>query len=243
MSVKNAAIATGIVVSAMTGLVLLPSNAQVVPATAAIPATGIDLGIYEQLAQVRAELARESAEYSRREVPAVIAARAEAERIAAEQARLAAEAAAKAEAEAQAAAKAEAEAAAAKKAQARSSQGSSAAATAPAPASGAAASGDRGISTSAYTGPYYNPAYEATRQCIVRRESGGNYGIVSSNGLYFGAYQFSRSTGDATARMMGRPDLVGRTVNTWTRAEQDEAFWTLWNNGAGRGHWGTAPGC
>ena len=77
----------------------------------------------------------------------------------------------------------------------------------------------------------------------MKKESGGNYGIVSSNGLYHGAYQFSRPTGDATAQKMGRPDLVGTPVSSWSRHNQDQAFWTLWNNGAGRGNWPTAAGC
>ena len=102
---------------------------------------------------------------------------------------------------------------------------------------------DYGIADSAYTGSYYNASSESTRKCIVRKESGGNYGIVSSNGSYHGAYQFSRSTGDVAAQRMGRADLVGTPASRWTRAEQDQAFWTMWNHGAGRGHWPTANGC
>jgi len=167
-------------------------------------------------------------------------------------AQLQAEAEAKAAAEAEARAKAEAEAAAAAKAEAEAAAKAEAAkakasapATKPAPATSRPSGGstnDYGIADSAYTGSYYNAAYESTRKCIVRKESGGNYGIVGS-GTYFGAYQFSRSTGDATARMMGRGDLVGTPANQWSRADQDQAFWTLWNNGAGRGHWPTARGC
>ena len=102
---------------------------------------------------------------------------------------------------------------------------------------------DHGIAGSAYTGSYYSASSESTRKCIVRKESGGNYGIVSSNGMYHGAYQFSRSTGDVAAQRMGRGDLVGTPASRWTRAEQDQAFWTMWNHGAGRGHWPTASGC
>jgi hypothetical protein len=100
-----------------------------------------------------------------------------------------------------------------------------------------------GIGPSAYTGAYYDPAYEATRQCIVNKESTGNYAVVSSNGMYHGAYQFMQSTSDAAARAMGRPDLVGVPASQWNRAEQDEAFYTMWNHGAGRSHWPTAAGC
>jgi hypothetical protein len=100
-----------------------------------------------------------------------------------------------------------------------------------------------GIGPSAYTGEYYDPASEATRQCIVGKESGGNYAIVSSNGMYHGAYQFSQSTGNIAAQKMGRPDLVGVPPQTWNRNEQDMAFWVMWDHGAGRSHWPTAAGC
>jgi len=100
-----------------------------------------------------------------------------------------------------------------------------------------------GIGPSAYTGEYYDPAAEATRQCIVKKESMGNYAVVSSNGMYHGAYQFMQSTADSAAIKMGRPDLVGVPPETWTRAEQDEAFWVIWDHGAGSGNWPTAHGC
>lgn len=100
-----------------------------------------------------------------------------------------------------------------------------------------------GIGASAYTGEYYDPAYDATRQCIVRKESRGDYRIVSSNGMYHGAYQFSQSTGNNAARKMGRPDLVGVPPEQWNRYEQDMAFWVTWNHGAGRSNWPTAAGC
>ena len=102
---------------------------------------------------------------------------------------------------------------------------------------------DYGIADSAYIGSYYSASYESTRKCIVRKESGGNYGVVSSNGLWHGAYQFTIGTGNNAARQMGRPDLVGTPANRWTRAEQDQAFWTIWNHGAGRHNWPTANGC
>ncbi len=100
-----------------------------------------------------------------------------------------------------------------------------------------------GIGPSAYTGEYYDPAYEATRQCIVKKESMGNYAVVSSNGMYHGAYQFSQSTADNAAMKMGRPDLVGVPPEQWSRYEQDMAFWVTWNHGAGAGNWPTANGC
>ena len=155
-----------------------------------------------------------------------IAAEAEAARIAAEEeaARLAAEAEAARIAAEEEAARIAAEEEAARKAANR-------------------ATNDSGIENSAYTGSYYNNSFESTRKCIVRKESGGNYGIVSSNGAYHGAYQFSRSTGDTAAQKMGRGDLVGTPASRWSRAEQDHAFWITWNHGAGRGNWPTANGC
>lgn len=100
-----------------------------------------------------------------------------------------------------------------------------------------------GIGPSAYTGSYYDAGSDGTRQCIVKKESGGDYGVVSSNGLWHGAYQFTRGTADNAARAMGRSDLVGVAPNTWSRADQDQAFWTIWNHGAGRHNWPTARGC
>ena len=185
-------------------------------------------GVESQVAILaEAEAARLAAEAE----AARLAAEAEAARLAAEAeaARIAAEEEARRQAEEQARRQAEQQA----RAQQQSNAGSSS----------APPTSDTGIVTSAYTGPYFNAAYEGTRQCIVRKESGGNYGIVSSNGSYHGAYQFSRSTGDVAAQRMGRADLVGTPASRWTRAEQDQAFWTMWNHGAGRGHWPTASGC
>ena len=100
-----------------------------------------------------------------------------------------------------------------------------------------------GIGPSAYTGDYYVASSDATRRCIVRKESGGNYAIVSGNGMYHGAYQFSQPTANSAAVKMGRPDLVGVPPEQWDRYEQDMAFWVTWNHGAGRGNWPTARGC
>lgn len=150
----------------------------------------------------------------------------------AEEARLAAEAEAARQAEAARNAEEARKAAANKPASSSNSGGSSRPTT-----------NDSGIAGSAYTGPYFDAGSEGTRKCIVKKESGGNYGIVSSNGMYHGAYQFSRSTGDNAARKMGRADLVGTPVSQWSRAEQDQAFWTTWNHGAGSGNWPTARGC
>jgi hypothetical protein len=100
-----------------------------------------------------------------------------------------------------------------------------------------------GIRSSAYVGKYYSARHEGTRKCIVRKESRGNYRVVSSGGSYRGAYQFNAHLARATAKRMGRPDLAGKSFNQWSRFEQDKAFWTVWNHGKGRGNWPTARGC
>jgi len=100
-----------------------------------------------------------------------------------------------------------------------------------------------GIRSSAYIGKYYSPRHESTRKCIVRKESHGNYRIVSSGGTYRGAYQFNPHLARSTAKKMGRSDLVNKPFNHWSRFDQDKAFWTVWNHGRGRGNWPTARGC
>lgn len=94
-----------------------------------------------------------------------------------------------------------------------------------------------GVRSSAYIGKYYNPRYEKVRRCIVKRESEGHYRVVNRSSGAAGAYQFMRRTGAYVARKMGRSDLASRPANTWTRFEQDKAFWVLWNHGKGRSHW------
>ena len=66
-------------------------------------------------------------------------------------------------------------------------------------------------------------------------ESNGNYRVVSANGTYRGAYQFSQSTWNATARRH-YPFLVGvdpAAAHSW---DQDRMARALWANG-GPGHW------
>ena len=66
-------------------------------------------------------------------------------------------------------------------------------------------------------------------------ESGGRYNAVSANGSYRGAYQFSRSTWNATA---GRhyPHLRGVDPAAAAPADQDRMARALWANGGPR-HW------
>lgn len=58
-------------------------------------------------------------------------------------------------------------------------------------------------------------------------ESGGNYGIVSSNGLYRGAYQFSRGTWDSVARRH-HPGLIGVDPSRAAPWDQDKMARALW---------------
>jgi Transglycosylase-like domain len=66
-----------------------------------------------------------------------------------------------------------------------------------------------------------DPALNAFLQCVVQAESGGNYGAVSPNGLYMGAFQFSQPTWNYAAVAAGLPSLVGVPPNTASKADQD----------------------
>ena len=73
--------------------------------------------------------------------------------------------------------------------------------------------------------------------CTRARESGGNYGVVSSSGLYYGAYQFMTTTWNATASRAGRPELIGVRPNQASAYDQDDMAWTLYQ-WQGKGPWG-----
>jgi len=127
------------------------------------------------------------------------------------------------------------------------SAGTAAVAASPSAAASAVRAGERnprvsrslsGVRASAYIGKYYSSRFEGTRRCIVRRESGGNYRISSPGGRYRGAYQFNSGLARATAYKMGRRDLAGKSISSWSRFDQDKAFWVVWNHGRGAGHWG-----
>ncbi len=66
-----------------------------------------------------------------------------------------------------------------------------------------------------------DPALNPFLQCVVRVESGGNYGAISPDGLYRGAFQFSQGTWDSAAQAAGLSYLVGVPPNQATKAEQD----------------------
>lgn len=74
--------------------------------------------------------------------------------------------------------------------------------------------------------------WAALRNC----ESGGNYSIVSSNGLYHGAYQFGIATWDGLASAIGRNDLVGVAPSAASAGDQDAMALALWHQ-RGAGPW------
>lgn len=114
----------------------------------------------------------------------------------------------------------------------------------------------RGVEPSLYQGKFFDPAAESVRQCIVKRESEGQYDVRGGGGNnYFGAYQMSDALADGATHMMLKEhkDVLGvdeakelmaelRTtpVNEWPRYWQDAAFSTVYNwegPGSGAAHW------
>lgn len=90
------------------------------------------------------------------------------------------------------------------------------------------------------TGPWPgqgDPEVERVRKCIMGREGGADYGIADPSRHWFGAYQFHLNTSNEAARRMKRPDLVGVPANRWSPADQDAAFYVIYDRGRGRQHW------
>lgn len=81
------------------------------------------------------------------------------------------------------------------------------------------------------------PEVERIRKCILKRESEGNYAAVDRDRRWFGGYQFEQPTSDTAARRMKRPDLVGIPANQWAPADQDAAFYLIYDRGRGSKHW------
>jgi septal ring factor EnvC (AmiA/AmiB activator) len=73
--------------------------------------------------------------------------------------------------------------------------------------------------------------------CTRGRESNGNYSVVSSNGLYHGAYQFLPTTWNSVASHAGRLDLVGVLPSQASASDQDEMAWSLYQ-WQGNAPWG-----
>jgi peptidoglycan hydrolase CwlO-like protein len=77
------------------------------------------------------------------------------------------------------------------------------------------------VTPSPVGGATTDPALNPFLQCVVQAESGGNYGAVSPNGLYMGAFQFSQATWNYAAQAAGLPGLVGVPPNLASKADQD----------------------
>ena len=105
---------------------------------------------------------------------------------------------------------------------------SAAAARAAAPSgapSGAPSSGGGAVPQQAAS----DPALPPFLQCVLRVESGGDYGAVSPNGLYRGGFQFAHGTWNEAAMLAGLPGLVGELPNLATKADQDTLAIALYN--------------
>jgi hypothetical protein len=113
----------------------------------------------------------------------------------------------------------------------------------------------KGYEQSLYTGKWYNPKYESTRKCIMRRESHFNYRAANRSSSARGAYQFLDSQWRVSLTHMLMPEhkhmkkevkaLRKKPIHKWNRYWQDAAFWTVWRHGQGKKHWyyGGSLGC
>jgi hypothetical protein len=111
-------------------------------------------------------------------------------------------------------------------AQQRASVGAAAAAArAAAPSGSAPPPSGQAVAQQAAT----DPALPPFLVCVVRAESGGDYGAVSPNGLYRGAFQFGQGTWNEAANLAGLPGLVGEPPNLASRADQDTLAIALYN--------------
>jgi hypothetical protein len=81
--------------------------------------------------------------------------------------------------------------------------------------------------------PHHNDPFLV---CTRGIESGGNYQAYNASGPYYGAYQFTQSTWNATANHAGRGDLVGVDPRQASEYDQDEMAWTLYQ-WQGKGPW------
>ena len=81
------------------------------------------------------------------------------------------------------------------------------------------------------------PLVEKARLCILRREAGNDYTAVDPSRHWFGGYQFNLRTSDTAARRMKRPELLGVPASQWDPADQDAAFYLIWDRGHGKKHW------
>jgi hypothetical protein len=85
--------------------------------------------------------------------------------------------------------------------------------------SAASSSAPQGASAGSTAG---DPSLPPFLQCVLRVESGGNYGAVSPGGAYMGGFQFSQPTWNEAAQLAGMPQLINVPPNDATPAEQDD---------------------
>jgi hypothetical protein len=76
-------------------------------------------------------------------------------------------------------------------------------------------------SRTAVGGAETDPPLPPFLQCVVQRESGGDYRAVSPDGLYMGAFQFSQPTWNEAAQLAGLPGLIGVRPDDASKADQD----------------------
>jgi hypothetical protein len=95
-----------------------------------------------------------------------------------------------------------------------------------------------GVRASAWTGRGYDPRWENVRKCIVHRESRGNYGAKNRHSSAQGAYQFlDKFWRVPLSEKLNKPRLADAPIRTWSRVDQDRAFWLIWNHGKGKRNW------
>jgi hypothetical protein len=109
----------------------------------------------------------------------------------------------------------------------------------------------KGYEPSLYRGKWYDKKWEGSRKCIMSRESHFNYRAANKSSSARGAYQFlENSWRDGLVYMMLKESkktkdglgkeiktLFSKPINKWSRYYQDRAFFTAWQNGAGKKHW------
>lgn len=112
----------------------------------------------------------------------------------------------------------------------------------------------KGFEPSLYRGKYFSKRSERFRECVIERESKGNYRAANASSSARGAYQFLDNAWRESLVHMLRPEakkhgllpqvrkLNNKPIHKWSRYWQDAAFYTVYNHdgpGSGAHHWGT----
>jgi len=74
-----------------------------------------------------------------------------------------------------------------------------------------------------------DPSLPPFLQCVLRVESGDNYGAVSPGGTYMGGFQFSQPTWNEAAQLAGMPQLINVPPNDASPADQDDLAIALYH--------------